>query len=588
MDRLATRLYIHDVEELRIARPPTAADLATLFGIVNEDENELAQNGGIDVALANAGITSLAVVRRGLLGKQGDTDVNGDGTGSGDDLGIEDSQLSEAAEIVVRGAAPDEVAARLLEEAGGVPEVAAQRFVDAFEEIHGNERGTPAELGLTDALAPYWSDGVPAPPIVTLAGAFGHLPEQSQGPILKSFLARSDDVAHRLFLDQLSGEQIARLAPALDGAELEALTRYVRDCLDREDGDLDELLPRLLSGSVVREERGSAAGRIGELVRNPEGVLAVSGETFDALHDSLTESEYEGIGHQVLRGLMACERRDHRFRRLIRIWTGRVGAHVRAGNFAAAAALLGAVRDDPPYPPDRRGQVDAALGKLLTPELLTDLVVQYGEQGDDSEGLALLARLGPAAAAKLVDALAAEESPALRRTLIDMVGVVGRSHPRALAAGLSDDRWFVVRNLATALGKTGRSEAADALRKVRSHPDHRVRGEVLRSLIRLLREDAAGEIVAALGDDNDRVRETAMGYLRTGEFGGVDAALADALERDAVHADVLGPVIDLLARLRSPAAVQALEAIAGRRVGISSGARAIRQQARDALRKAKG
>ncbi|NIQ29450.1 MAG: hypothetical protein GTN89_03525, partial [Acidobacteria bacterium] len=34
VDRLATRLYIHDVEELRIARPPTAADLATLFGIV--------------------------------------------------------------------------------------------------------------------------------------------------------------------------------------------------------------------------------------------------------------------------------------------------------------------------------------------------------------------------------------------------------------------------------------------------------------------------------------------------------------------------------------------------------------------------
>ncbi len=590
VDRLATRLYIHDVEHLRIARPPTAADLAELFRLADADEHEIADRGGIDVALADAEITSLSIVRRGLLGKRGDPHENGDGTGSGANDGLDESSLSGVAKIVVEGAPAEEVAARFLDEAGGEPHLAADRFVEAFQEIHGPDRGSPAELGINDALAPYWSDGVPAPPIVTFAGAFSHLPEASQAPILKRFLARTDDVAHRLFLDQLSGEQIIRLAPHLEGAEAEALLAYVRDCLDRADGTLEDLLPLLTSGSVVRDERGNAAGRIGELVRNPDGVLAVSGETFDALHVNLVDSAYEAIGRQVIRGLLSCEKRDHRFRRLVRIWTGKVSAHIRAGRFGAAAALLASVRDDPPYPPDRRGEVDEALGKLLTPELLTDLIERYAGGGEDSEALELLSRLGPGAAAKLVDALASEESPALRRTLIDMVGAVGHSYPRALAAGLQDERWFVVRNLATALGKTGRREAAEALRKVRSHGDHRVRGEVLRSLVRLLRDEdgAATEIVAALGDPNERVRETAMGYLRTGEFEGVDAALADALARDAVDGEVLGPVVELLGRLRSPAAVSALETIAGKRVGLSSGARAVRQQARDALRKVQG
>ncbi len=583
VERLATQLYIHDVETLRLAEPPTARDLATFYQLIDGDEAG-SDHGGVDAALDAAGITSLAVVRRGLLGRRGDSDDTDEpGRGAGADGDGDAPALSQSATFVVQGAPPEQVAAWLEHEGGGDPAAVAQRFVETFEEIHTGATGG-YDGGIGDALAPYWSDATAPPPIVTLAGAFGHLDDEARLPILRTFLSQSDEVAHRLFLDQLSGRELAELAAGLSAEEREALLAYVRSCLDRDAGDMTELLPLLSSGDEIREERGSVAGRIGGLVTNPEGVLAVSGETFDALHDSLDEDHFGSLGREVIRGLFACETRDHRFRRLLRIWTGRVAAFVRMGALGEAATLLAAIREDPPYPRERRPDVDATLGKLLTPELLDDLVQRFSEGGETDDALALLTHLGPAAAAKLVESLAVEEDPGRRRALIDLVGAVGTRHPQPLIAALQDGRWFVVRNLATALGRTGRPEAAGALRKVAEHADHRVRGEALRALVRLRREEGTADLVAALSDRHERVRETALGYLRTGDFAGVDAAVAEAVEGDALPGEVLGPVVELLAKLRTSEALAALETLAGRKLALRSGNRAVRQAAREALK----
>ncbi len=583
VERLATQLYIHDVETLRLAEPPSARDLATFYRLIDGDDAG-GEHGGIDGALAAAGITSLAVVRRGLLGRRGDSDdAEAAGRGTGGEGDLDAAALSEAAEFVVHGGAPEEVAARLVQEAGGDPAAVAQRFVETFEEIHAGTTGA-YDGGIDDALAPYWTDSAAPPPVVTLASAFSHLDAAARVPILQEFLAQSGEIPHRLFLDQLSGEELADLAGHLSDEEREALLDYVRSCLDRDSGDMAELLPLLSSGDEIRDERGSVAGRIGGLVSNPDGVLAVSGETFDALHEALDADNLPALGQQVFRGLFACETRDHRFRRLLRIWTGRVAASVRQGAFGDAASLLAAIREDPPYPLERRPDVDAALGKLLTPELLDDLVQRFSESGAADDAVALLTHLGPKAAAKLVEVLAVEEDPGRRRALIDLVGAVGAHHPQPLIAALQDDRWFVVRNLATALGRTGRSEATDALRNVAQHDDYRVRGEALRGLVRLRREEGAPELVAALSDRHERVRETALGYLRTGDFAAVDTTLAEAVEADSLPGEVLGPVVELLAKLRTPDAAAALEALAGRKLALRSGDRAVRQAAREALK----
>ncbi len=583
VERLATQLYIYEVETLVLAQPPTAQELATFYGLIAGEGGAADGDGGIEVALEAAGITSLGVVRRGLLGRRGDEeDPDGRGTGTGADEGGEASALSETAETVMRGAAPEEVAARLAEEAGHEPDEVARRFVDTFVEIHSADEG--AQRGLDDALAPYWSDRFPPPPIVTFAGAFGHLELAARVQIVREFLATADEVAHRLFLDQLSGADLAAIAVHLDDEEQAALLEYVRSCLDREEGDLHDLAPLLTSGDEIRLERSDAAGRIGDLARNPEGVLAVSGETFDALHDALMPENFPAIGRQVIRGLFACETRDHRFRRLLRIWTGRVAAEARSGEFSEAAALLAAVRTDPPYPRERRPDVDAAIGKLLTPDLMDDLVERFAERGEAAEAVALLTQFGIPAAARLVEVLAVEEDPGRRRALIDLVGAVGAHHPKPLVAALSDGRWFVVRNLATALGRTGREDAVDALRKVARHADYRVRSEALRGLVKLLRENGTGELVRALSDREERVRETALGYLRTGDFAGVGEALGEAIAADDIPGEALLPVVELLAKVRTPAAAAALEAVAGRKMALRSGDRAVRQAARDALK----
>ncbi len=585
VERLATQLYIHDVATLRLARPPSAQELADFFGVIDGGEAGTQEQGGIDIALEAAGVFSLAVERRGLLGRQGEeSDHDQQGVGPGEDAGLSAAELRPVAELAARGGDPAELAAQCVADSGGDPQAVADEFVSAFGEVHPPDASYGDNRGIVDALAPYWVDAQ-TPPIVVFAGAFEHLAPAAQSSILAAFLDSSSELAPRLFLDQLSGAQLAALAPHLEERSRDQLRDYVRGCLDRDDGEIDELLPLLAAGSEIRDERGSVAGRLGALVNNPAGLLAVSGETFDMLHDGLTPDNHPALGVLVLRGLFACEHRDHRFRRLLRIVSGRVAAAVRAGEFAAAVALLAGVRDDGAYPRERAPEVDAALGKLLSPELLTDLVERYSDEGESEGVVQLLSYLGPSVAAKLVDALATEESPALRRPLIELVGAVGTKHPQPLIAGLGDPRWFVARNLATALGRTGRPEAVDALRAARDHSDYRVRGEAMRSLVRLLREQGTTELVAALRDVDERVRDTALGYLRTGEFAGVDTELAGAVGRDEIAAEALGAVVEILARLGTPAAVEGLEAIAGRKFALRSGDRAVRQAAKDELKR---
>ena len=57
--------------------------------------------------------------------------------------------------------------------------------------------------------------------------------------------------------------------------------------------------------------------------------------------------------------------------------------------------------------------------------------------------------------------------------------------PRSVDRHLTGQPWFVVRNLATVLAKTGQLGATPGLRQLMGHDDYRVTVEALRGLMRI-------------------------------------------------------------------------------------------------------
>ena len=218
-------------------------------------------------------------------------------------------------------------------------------------------------------------------------------------------------------------------------------------------------------------------------------------------------------GVAVLRDLLRIETRRPRFHRLLRVWVGKLTAAVRVGDLARAEAWMRGLVIAPTYPDEFADLVAEALDEVSEPQVLDDLVVHLAAADPPGTGAGLVAAWGERLARYLVQGMVVEEPPVNRRFLVEFLSWVGRDDVRLLAAFVADSRWFVVRNVAIALGRTGRPQAVPPLESLLDHPDHRVRVEALRGLFVLKRGEAVGSLVAALADPEPRVRHAAVSLL---------------------------------------------------------------------------
>jgi len=121
--------------------------------------------------------------------------------------------------------------------------------------------------------------------------------------------------------------------------------------------------------------------------------------------------------------------------------------------------------------------------------------------------------LGRSSIIPLSNLMAEIQDMKYRRYLIDVLVLLGRDNVDVLAAGLKDKRWFVVRNVAVILGRIGDKNALEHLRQALSHPEPRVRREIVRSL-GMVGGPKAGEILLHAAQDQDpQIRMAALRYL---------------------------------------------------------------------------
>ncbi|MBT8212810.1 MAG: HEAT repeat domain-containing protein [Acidimicrobiia bacterium] len=576
LDRLATQFFVHDVEAFRFVSAPDANDLLGLFEVV-ADENVNAEAAVADL-LAEAGVESVVVWARGLLGSYGDTKEDGYEEQWGEGRSVRRSRIAEIAEL---GVDAEFMVSSLKELCGTDSDLLAKHFVDAFVELHTPTPEDSIVDDLSDALMPYLAEDLPPSPLTTFMDAFRLLEGDDRIRVFERFLDSVDDATHRLFVDQFGGLELGDVADDLDGDYTDALLGYVRESLDSPEGTFDDLLPPLQSSEDIGRLRRDASERISQVLQDRAQEFDPGADGYASVRQELTRPFPDTAEIDVMRRLFVFERRQHRLRRVVRVWTGRVAEAMRSGDYKKAWQVVMAIQDDPPYAADDRHIVDEALGQLIDDDLLESLW-DSKERADRSDLPDLVAALGTGAVDKLIEELATEENSGRRKVLVELLGGLAARSVMPIANRLGDKRWYVVRNLATVLGRSANPGAAKPLRALTEHTDHRVRVEAMRALVPLDPEASFEVLVEMLHDSNHRVRQTALTYLRTGQR--PVGPLAAAIDSGQLEPEVGRAVVHVIARQKDAGADEALKRLAGKKVAMRGVDRTVRQAAKEALK----
>ncbi|MGB8657377.1 MAG: HEAT repeat domain-containing protein [Candidatus Zixiibacteriota bacterium] len=96
-----------------------------------------------------------------------------------------------------------------------------------------------------------------------------------------------------------------------------------------------------------------------------------------------------------------------------------------------------------------------------------------------------------------------------RKMVCEVLVKKAKNHLEFLKEGISDQRWYVVRNVVSVLGAIGSEEGLKLLRQCIRHPDVRVRKEVMASLIKTPAVGAGTLLVSFLQDQDKGIRSLA-------------------------------------------------------------------------------
>jgi HEAT repeat protein len=161
----------------------------------------------------------------------------------------------------------------------------------------------------------------------------------------------------------------------------------------------------------------------------------------------------------------------------------------------------------------------------------------------------LIEAMGVAATRSLLITLAEESNRSRRRKLFDVVASLGPVIVPEVTRFLSDDRWYVVRNMIVLLRTVNDRTSLPEIRRIAHHRDLRVRLEAIKTLLTLEQNVPRALLDNAINDPDPKLAEIAIGLV--GNYGireGVEPLLHILGGRD-----VFG--------LRKPLRIRALKAL---------------------------
>jgi HEAT repeat protein len=214
---------------------------------------------------------------------------------------------------------------------------------------------------------------------------------------------------------------------------------------------------------------------------------------------------------------------------------GMASHFLKTKDFQMAMIILRAFRSVP-LPLAFQPRVQEAVRRISSREIIDSLIAALRANPKTSpkyeEAFRLLEQLSQEATPVLLEALAAEQERMARLFYLELLKEFGREQIGLIAEGLSDHRWFVVRNIVNILAESKSEQAISFLEKVVDHKNQQVRQEVIRGLITIGGKRAAVLLTRYLKDKDRDVQFAALRALGMVQGAGTaeELALLDFLE----------------------------------------------------------
>ena len=277
--------------------------------------------------------------------------------------------------------------------------------------------------------------------------------------------------------------------------------------------DAEAVSPGLVGQSVPDGDPATADADATAVERVVTFAAAVTparaARVLEALRAEARHGIDEGDSLGTLVAIAVQEDRQDRFAEIMRRLDTDIGRLIEGRHFEAAAEaadVLSAALEDPERPDNQRLRLRSLSDELTGPAAIENIAAAMRSAPEGSREMAacrrLLSRATASSVDRLIAILAGQSDPAARRALVDVLAQAARGHADTLSRWIGDPRWYLVRNVVTALGRTKDPAALPALTRAARYPEARVRREAVRALS-ALHDPRVGPVLVGVLDDED-------------------------------------------------------------------------------------
>ncbi|MBI4824393.1 MAG: HEAT repeat domain-containing protein [Nitrospirae bacterium] len=167
--------------------------------------------------------------------------------------------------------------------------------------------------------------------------------------------------------------------------------------------------------------------------------------------------------------------------------------------------------------PEQKEIIDNIISKAGNIENLRRL---FGESLPAEDITSYLMLLKKSSLPNMIEILGELQDRKHRKLLCSILIELGKQDIGAFSAGITDKRWYLVRNIVMILGMIKEPAALKLIEKALKHPEPRVRREALRALECIGSEEIKKLLFLALKDEDSAVRTGALRAMR--RIGGAD------------------------------------------------------------------
>jgi HEAT repeats len=170
--------------------------------------------------------------------------------------------------------------------------------------------------------------------------------------------------------------------------------------------------------------------------------------------------------------------------------------------------FMGSLAKNEQIPSAKRELLGEAVITLFSPEAAEAMArsIDKTDRVKPDELLEFLHLFGKQSITRICDLLGLVENMMMRKVIIQVLVEIGRDVPEVFVPYLSDQRWYIVRNITHILARIGDPRTLEAVASIISHKEPRVRREALNYLERIPDQRAKTYILKFLRDGSSALR----------------------------------------------------------------------------------